>query len=86
MKVKHTSLYVAMFYSDPVTEIIYTYTCITCKCEVKEDQFSESVRAALQTMHLLQYQGEVKSRREIASNYKVYVNCNSFLPLWHLRC
>lgn len=60
-------------YSDPVTKIIYTYNCI--KCHIQEDQINDSVKAALQTMNLKQYQGEVNPRKEMTKDDKVCGNC-----------
>ena len=52
-----------IFYSELVTEILFTYRCTIC--DLEEDQVKDSVKAALQTMNLKLYQETNRGEHQV---------------------
>lgn len=51
---------------EPVTKILYTYKC--SQCDLEDDQVKDSVKSALQTFNLKEYEGETTDKKAVDSD------------------
>lgn len=53
-------------FREPVTKILYTYKC--SQCDIEDDQVKDSVKSALQTFNLKEYEGETTDKKAVDSD------------------
>lgn len=53
-------------FREPVTKILYTYSC--SQCDLEDDQVKDSVKSALQTFNLKEYEGETTDKKAVDSD------------------
>lgn len=51
---------------EPITKILYTYSCT--QCDLEDDQVKDSVKSALQTFNLKEYQAETTDKKVVNSD------------------